>query len=599
MLAVQRAIVFFLDAQRARIGTSRGQRVQLYGFDEEAQVLHLAEQLVQAGVAPSAFVSGRNLAGEADYKLLHLHRSLFAAMAASAMPSATFLFVSEDSDVLCGALCGPAAQQISIATKLRDTVREPRLLRVAAVLGYIGKGAGVFFNRENEEEKAQLPIAHSGINESVEPSDPPTRKKKDGPFVSTGTKTKLDDSDDEDVGGLHDPMPAPVSVEEKISDEDFATAILLHGAAVDFIFLFVVALGNNANIPPLQRSATKVDAATFWSLYCRKKYTNLARDTNSRSLLQWVQDRPNQFKEHMQLDTGFLLDLLQAMGYSDANSRPPVAEERARAEKFLADAVRASFRYIVGCVVSPAFLGGKQGEKFFESFLDSRLEGESATEAPSLPALISVLCEKEKMIFPCALGGASVTHRGHLNLVYDIDGSLVKIEALSAHATRRRVAGASELLGGTTPWRPVAVNLSQLTAGEGSMRQLSDRMVAVWSRSLAVDLREIEELATTCSHGEEGYCFELRRVAPVASTLKTPRPKTVELNAATSQLLLAAGLSFSYADPQPTPDGPPGLKKRRLEKEKPSANTEKQTKERAKRPGKRERAKLKQSLTHE
>ncbi|GET93216.1 hypothetical protein, conserved [Leishmania tarentolae] len=259
-LVARSAIIFALDSQRDRSGTARAHRHALVGIgDLDVQVQKLCRQLTDAYRAhqacdeglraapranPYVLTSGRGVAGEADYKLLDLQRSIVTcAIANGATVLPTFLFISEDSDVLCGVLCGPAPQQVSIATKLQDVLFEPSILRLDRVLAFVATCTDAFYT-ENEEAAAadaagkvkvmaERKTASSNManscasasvkkhaeeqykDEEVELSVKDTaaatsaatsarddsvvrRRKQDGPMVATGVRIELTDSSDND-----------------------------------------------------------------------------------------------------------------------------------------------------------------------------------------------------------------------------------------------------------------------------------------------------------------------------------------------------------------------------------------------------------------
>lgn len=259
-LIARTAIIFALDSQRDRSGTARAHRHALVRIgDLDVNVQKLSTQLTDAyrahqrstssnggGADPFVLTSGRGVAGEADYKLLDLQRTLVtAAVAGGATVLPTFLFISEDSDVLCGALCGPAPQQVSIATKLQDVLFEPSVLRLDRVLAFVATCTDAFF-AENEREAAAAAMAKmkavaernaakalqaaaqasspaaaphkpaSGAHEEEEDevelsvqdtavAAPPAedvvrRRKQDGPMVATGVRIELTDSSSDEDG---------------------------------------------------------------------------------------------------------------------------------------------------------------------------------------------------------------------------------------------------------------------------------------------------------------------------------------------------------------------------------------------------------------
>ncbi|KPA80061.1 hypothetical protein ABB37_05075 [Leptomonas pyrrhocoris] len=267
-ILARHAVIFALDSQRDRSGTARAQRHTVVRIgDLDVQIQKLCSQLAEVYrthnnrhrsstqrpvASPHILTSGRGVAGEADYKLLDLQRSLLtASLAAGATVLPNFLFVSEDSDVLCGALCGPAPQQVSIATQLQDVLYEPSILRLDRVLAFIATCTDAFY-AENEREAAAVAAAKvkeaaernaakaklappasntgasnrnsevhakQGLNagkeeeegEEVELSvkdtavvprpaevDVVRRRKQDGPMVATGVRVELTDSSDDD-----------------------------------------------------------------------------------------------------------------------------------------------------------------------------------------------------------------------------------------------------------------------------------------------------------------------------------------------------------------------------------------------------------------
>ncbi|KAG5488548.1 hypothetical protein JIQ42_00155 [Leishmania sp. Namibia] len=257
-LVARSALIFALDSQRDRSGTARAHRHALVGIsDLDVQVQRLCGQLADAyrayqrsnktlgaSVNPCVLMSGRGVAGEADYKLLDLQRSLTTcAMANGATLLPTFLFISEDSDVLCGALCGPAPQQVSIATKLQDVLFEPSILRLDCVLVFVASCTDAFYSerekaaaaaaakakmtgksaaagtladsvatapaRKNAEshgsdEEVEVSVKDTAVAMVAAPSAPRDkavvrRRKQDGPMVATGVRIELADSSDEDL----------------------------------------------------------------------------------------------------------------------------------------------------------------------------------------------------------------------------------------------------------------------------------------------------------------------------------------------------------------------------------------------------------------
>ncbi|KPI85769.1 hypothetical protein ABL78_5160 [Leptomonas seymouri] len=270
------AIIFALDSQRDRSGTARSRRHALVRIgDLDVQVEKLCSQLAEVYRAhnnrhsdstqrpitrPHVLTSGRGVAGEADYKLLDLQRTLLtSAIAAGATALPSFLFVSEDSDVLCGALCGPAPQQVSIATKLQDVLYELSILRLDRVLAFIATCTDAFYaenervaaaaaaaklkmaverntakakralpnnstdvtdkssgatvkhdvrNEEEEEEVVELSVKDKAAAPQLQ-DDVVRRRKQDGPMVATGVRIELADSSEDDEPEEQQPKAPP------------------------------------------------------------------------------------------------------------------------------------------------------------------------------------------------------------------------------------------------------------------------------------------------------------------------------------------------------------------------------------------------------
>ncbi|KAG5465449.1 hypothetical protein CUR178_00152 [Leishmania enriettii] len=256
-LVARSAVIFALDSQRDRSGTARAHRHAPVSIsDLDVQVQRLCGQLADAyrahqrsnktlgaSVNPYVLMSGRGVAGEADYKLLDLQRSLTTcAIANGATLLPTFLFISEDSDVLCGALCGPAPQQVSIATKLQDVLFEPSILRLDRVLAFVASCTDAFYsereaaaaaaakakltgksaaagtladsvatapapkNAENHgsDEEVEVSVKDTAVAMAAAPSAPRgdavvRRRKQEGPMVATGVRIELAGSSDEDL----------------------------------------------------------------------------------------------------------------------------------------------------------------------------------------------------------------------------------------------------------------------------------------------------------------------------------------------------------------------------------------------------------------
>lgn len=514
-LVVRKAVIFALDAGRTREGTARHHRqahLMIGDLDVKVQQMcsSLAEHYRKRAVAaakhatsggpgkpagaqqvqvPYVLVSGRNVGGEADYKVLDLQRVIITAALANrdtALPR--FLFVSEDSDILCGAICGPAPQQVSIATNLRDTLFELCILRLEYVLAYVAvcvdalvgsaasneaAAAAAALEAEAlarqaaaEEELAKAAqaeeLAAEAAQEPAQPKRPEEdvvrRRKVDGPMVAAGTRVTLDDSSSDDdheeevnkggkavqghkgpaalSGAGADGKAAAVGAARKAVREqtaipqfDLAAGKMVQGSCVDLVFLFVVVMGNGVNVPPLVRGVTKVDIASCWQSYCKHKFSSqgalgmggfITQEEREmgRTLLSPAADDAASSRAELSLNTRFLLAILESVHYADAQSRPPVEEEKNRAIAYLSNAVYATLRYVVACNVN-------NGAALQDTFLDSRPLAETEVLVPSLAAVLWVLGQD-----------------GALPLSYPLQG-LAKRELLALSGSAMPTLGAS------------------------------------------------------------------------------------------------------------------------------------------------------------
>lgn len=498
------AVIFAIDSQRDRSGTSRSQRHTLVRIgDLDVQVSKLCSQLADqyrehgarhrgsathVTTAPQILTSGRGVAGEADYKLLDLQRKLLtSALAAGTAQLPTFLFISEDSDVLCGALCGPAAQQVSIATRLQDVLYEPSILRLDRVLAFIATCTDAFYAEKEREAAAaaaaklkaaeernaaarakQAAAAHTKEDAVVEqeqqedeeeevvelsvedravaaaPQNAPAaeegdvvrRRKQDGPMVATGVRIELTDSsdDDDDEGPAEKPVTsksteavaaaagkkreregetastsatvaASAAAAAVVSDptptaNELTASTIAFTSSVDMVFLFMLVMGNGANVPSLVRGATKVDAGSCWQAYCKHKYKALAATESEmgRMLLSSSVSTHATNRGSFVLNCRFLHAIFDALHYADAEARPPGEEEKQRAIAYLSNAVYSMLRYVVGCnLEKPPVLQ--------QTFLDSRNLAEMTVTLPSLSAVMWVLGQEATRTFTFPLYG--------------------------------------------------------------------------------------------------------------------------------------------------------------------------------------------------
>jgi hypothetical protein len=543
---VDSALIFVFDSQRRRVGTAREHRTIHTTQDFEVLVHKIADEIrtswkargpATGGKVAEVLMSGRDVAGEADYKMLHMHRSLSTAAAAAGKPSPSFLLVSEDSDVLCGALCGPCPQRVTLATTLQDTTTDMCMLSLQHVLAYVGQCADVLLYADatlaaetvaSTSMAGGAPPTVSAVTASADneedaaaaanqDDDAGRRKKKDGPMVATGTKMKLDDSDDDDevavvvaapVAKLIVPEVALTASLSTPSPKTLEVAAHLRHVCVDFVFLFTMIMGNSNNVPALARGATKVDIQTCWQLYCRKKYSTdpmTGEDTVNTLLSVTSGSKKNDWKAYVKLNTTFLSNVLHNINYSDHLSRPPVLEERERAMKYLARAVTSTVRYVVACHVDgapPLQVGDKQ----FRCYLDTRHDGAEEDLTPSLAALFAVLADETSHTFIVPMRGEAIvapTHGapqfqvpnnfGRQQQETDIDSNLVALDASNRGAARRSNFAH---LTGSTSWKTVASSIDALTKHLPSSCGQYERLDQSWSSLTASSgIDAIQQLA--------------------------------------------------------------------------------------------------------
>ncbi len=468
-IRIRIGFIFVLDGQRRRVGTSREQRVAAAGHENDVLVhqcmvavaQHYQTQLEEersfkrarhekkdasdgsSDAMPVFSVCGRDVVGEGDYKMLHLHRTLVCEAAARGASQPSFLFVSEDSDLLCGALCGPAGQNVTIATKLHGTTFELCLLRVSHVLAYIGKTADVLLYATEESgagaaaEQAMAKKTEECISVSlmqtlpslggVADADSGRRRKVDGPMVALGKKTRLDDDevDAEDLA-VGSALRAEVAAQPKhvvdltakgdlssLSADLIEKGSYLQQASIDLVFLFMTILGNGAGATALVKGATKVDTAQCWVAYCANKYCKPLYQGSPVIVQSLLREKNTPFTgsdlASFELNSSFLLQILSSLNYSDSQSRPPSEEDRHRSMRFLECVVISTARYIVAAHRSSAAttVNGKW------ALLDSTLDAELADrEPPNFVSLLSVLAEKPAISFTFSFTSPSSSAAG-------------------------------------------------------------------------------------------------------------------------------------------------------------------------------------------
>ncbi|EAN94317.1 hypothetical protein C3747_40g168 [Trypanosoma cruzi] len=614
-LKVRRAVVFAMDAQRHRAGTSRSQRTHATVLDADVAVQRLCIALQQHynkiatadAPQPQILISGRQVAGEADYKILDLQRQLVTQAFAAKVKLPTFCFVSEDSDVLCGVLCGPAPHTVTIATKLHDTMLEMCVLRVAHVLAYIARCVDAFAGGDEgaevspqtqQQQQRQLSLERESVkNEGGEEEKIVRRQKQDGPMVATGTCVVLSDSDgdpsDVDEEGPGNCVPSPMPA---ITAQNAAEAEILQNSCIDMVFLFVVVMGNGSSVPPLVRGATKVDIQSCWKAYCRMKYDTAElgyEKVMGRSLLSLHDVLAHPEKQSNEIaavavDCSFLGGILETAHYADAQSRPPVEEEKERALLFLSQAVYTTFRYIIACNLHP-------GSTVEDTFLDTRSLLEKEFVVPSLAAFLWVLglTRKRTLYFPLAglateavllnatkgisaveeAVAAACSRRKHAgqNVVLEWDVANTLVTCGSAGSRRVRL---QSLLPRSKPDAHKGMVVCINECAEGLARNSSDaagnvvpqrnkaalfsRLLVAWRSTMTSFMPALEViarkedftllptnkdsyegggvLATQANNVKYSYSFELRRMAPLLTSCE----KKHQISTATSAALLRA-----------------------------------------------------------
>lgn len=444
-MEITTAVIFAVDSQRDRSGTPRQHRQSRVPVgDLDVKVEEFCVRFKSAkkdAQRPLLLISGRSVAGEADYKILDVQRTIVSYAVFHEKPLPSFLFVSEDSDILCGALCGPAPHLSYIATSLHDTTFRLNLLRVSHIATYVAacvdalvapeEGGQMTVSEEllaTDPASAQIPLAVRRDPLENEEKDIVRRKKKDGPMVSTGTREVLSsssDTDDDEVRGFSsveekvskkgDPVESRVaegSTFSQLSSLDLSAAWITHSSCVDLVFLFQLIMGNGAEVPPLVRGVTKIDIQSCWSSYCRKKYEQTASLLGKNLVHLSSNTAKSSSDVVVALDTSFLHSILESVHYTDCISRPPVDEEKERALAFLSSILFGTLRYVVGCNLLDDANSEHSTSRHSSAMLDSRPATSEPPISPSLAAIMVVLGSSSRLEFPFSLseavGGSSI-----------------------------------------------------------------------------------------------------------------------------------------------------------------------------------------------
>lgn len=657
---IKKAIIFAIDSQRDRTGTARHHRLSrsVVG-DLDVTVQDFISRLTKAFTAspskdtmPQLLMSGRGVAGEADYKMLSIQRTIIVSSWYHHMEVPTFLFVSEDSDILCGAICGPVPQNSFIATSLHDTTFRMNILRVSHVVTYISACVDAFASSaeaDTQQAPQQKPI-------EVRPTPPPAppapikesepepeeedivrRKKKDGPMIATGVREVLgsdSDEDEEDANEEDAPQKeAPLSaapekpIVRSITSHDLAAGRVIHSSMLDFVFLFQVIMGNGESVPPLVRGVTKVDVHSCWSAYCRQKYAGNG-GMYGKTLFR-IARSPGKHEATATLNAGFLYEILESVHYTDCVSRAPVEEEKTQATNFFTNAVWGVLRFIVGCNIT-----GGSFSKITETFLDSR-PSTQPPGPPSLAAVLWVLQQHPTLTFSFSLSGTESRQAAAAHSLcgprkvpeqMDVPGMLVSPsvssswairsagsktvtveDLLTSGSDRSKLSLASMLL--SSSWMqdglpehiPVPssacealVNNSVLSISKdaASFKEIGSKFRFV---SPLTGRMVIGPLSASTREGEHrsekdqmAYSFELRRMAPLMSGAK--EQNEAKNTAAQNALLAACGVSLAYEDYKEDPAAAPVLEVEAPKKKRRVEQSEAQeVKPKKGRPGKKER----------
>ena len=334
-IKVTKAVILCYDSKRSRDHTIREQRVLRQSANSDIAAQTFADSLnAQLKGSTPIFVS--NTEGEADYKLLHIQRSLSLAAHATFQTAPSILIVSEDSDVVCGSLCGPAPLHTTVATRLQDTTEELCLLR----LSYIQK----WFTREN----------------MIKPAAPEPEVVK-SLASGSGVVTKFDEDEPEEEATPAIPA-ATTAANSLLIGQGFQ-------GCLDFILMFVLLKGSG-NVPPALQRATRIDMQTVSNLTFSSDRPLLTM--NGSSLVMHGQQ---------------MVALLGAAHLSDVTSRPATDDECKVAEAYLQQVAGVMLRYVL-----PMRFSGVSHDA-----LDTREAQIPAT--PSFAAILSVLSGKETMEF--------------------------------------------------------------------------------------------------------------------------------------------------------------------------------------------------------
>jgi hypothetical protein len=411
-LRANTALVLVVDGQRQRQGTAREQRQFLQQRDADVTVQQIASALLgfagtddanaltdasgakraRAEAAPSRAVGsksqprvvlvGREVAGEGDYKLLSIHRRLVTLheqrsqrATSAATPTAaarpTFLLVSEDSDVLCGAMCGPCPQDVTIATTLHDALHEVHFLSVGPILRRLYSTSGLLV--------ATAAAAVASSNAAPSHFQPVSMTE-----VAAAAPKKVVFGDDDDDTGKNSAEAsvapaAPVRLSKVLPQQQD-----VQSAALDFIFLFALVLGSSTT-PPITKGATRVDAAACWQHYANLVAGNAklrsGRVVDARTSLLRFATSGDDSPASVFVDAELFSTLLEGARFADDRSRVPTADERKYAREFIKHLVRSTVALMVGAPT------------------DSRADVGKFATAPSVSCLTTVLEAHEERAY--------------------------------------------------------------------------------------------------------------------------------------------------------------------------------------------------------
>eukprot|EP00796_Vickermania_ingenoplastis_P005054 gene5054-3641_t len=435
-ISVSSAILFAVDSQRDRTGSARQYRQsRAVVGDLDVKVQEFCVRLSKAfggrSSSPLLLVSGRGVAGEADYKVMDLHRSIVSRALFHNKPIPSFLFVSEDSDILCGTLCGPAPHKVSIATSLHDTTFRLNILRLSHVVTYVAACVDALASEvpdpsiPDSDAIQEKKSSETTLIENMPVAVPATedveagrRRKKDGPMIATGTRVQLSSSDSDDSSDTDEQQNMSESISSvgsapfaSLTPFDLTAGWITHSSCIDLVFLFQLIMGNGADVPPLVRGVTKIDVQSCWAAYCRHKYAGPASTLNGKNLvvMSSSKGKGDFLKASLDINCSFLNAILESVHYTDCVSRPPVQEEKEKAIEFLSSAVYGTLRYVVACNVES---GGSISIK--DTFLDSRPQFQAHVLSPSLAAIMWVISNTPTLPFVFSLNAKPGAEDEHL-----------------------------------------------------------------------------------------------------------------------------------------------------------------------------------------